>query len=186
MERRKYMGRAYKDFYKTFTSKIIRVDVENIKGCASYVHIIEVNRPFVAGSEGNEICLTDNGYSELTFQPDAENWRLTAIYDNHGGIVEYYFDISRKNTVDEEGKPYCDDLFLDAALMPDGRVLILDEDELNNALTRGDISRNDFYMAHQILRDLINSKMFDLGYLKSLCAKLFSAFDMNGPLTSSN
>lgn len=52
-------------------------------------------------------------------------------------IVEWYTDITRKNAVDENRNPYCDDLYLDVALLPDGSVLVLDENELKNALDSG-------------------------------------------------
>ena len=57
MGRRKYLGQIYKDYIKTFTSKIIRVDEENLKGYASYLMINEVNRPLIVGEKGSEICL---------------------------------------------------------------------------------------------------------------------------------
>ena len=172
MERRRYLGRSYKDYFKTFTAKIIRVDEEDIKGYAAYLQIDEVNRPFMAG----ETCLADNGYSEIEFLPDNENWRLSAMYDNHGNIIEWYFDITRENAVDEDGNPYCDDLYLDVALMPDGQILVFDEDELQNALDDGDITQQESDMAHRVLSELIEKKIIDLTYLKMLCSRLQSLF----------
>ena len=176
MERRKYLGRAYKDFYKSVTSRIIRVEEAGISGYASYLWINEVNRPMIVGEKGAEVCLADNGYSELDFLPDGENWRVSAMYDQHGEIIEWYFDITRKNAVDDKGEPYCDDLYLDAALMPDGRVLIFDEDELRDALTGGGISQADFELAYRVLNGLIDRKILDLTYMKALCSRLGALF----------
>ena len=72
------------------------MDESDIAGYASYVNIIEVNRPHIAGEKGSEICLADNGYSELTFLPDHANWMLSAIYDAQNDIVGWYIDITRK------------------------------------------------------------------------------------------
>lgn len=176
MERRKYIGRAYKNYYKIFTSKIIRVDKADIAGYAAYLYINEVNRPFMVGVKGAEICLADNGYSEMAFLPDNENWKLSAMYDNHGDIIEWYVDITRKNAIDEEGKPYCDDLYLDAALMPNGKIFIFDEDELRSALISGNINQNEFDMAYRVLNELIDRKILDLTYMKTLCSRLMSLF----------
>ena len=178
MERRKYLGRYDKDFIKSIDSKIVRTDDIGISGHASLVKIQEVHRPYMVGEKGLEICIANNGYSELTFLPDNENWQLTAIYDNKNCIVEWYFDITRKNSVDENGVPYCDDLYLDAALMPDGRILVFDEDEIKSALVGGNISQKDFDMAYDLLQQLIDKKIIDIEYMERLCSKLQSLFTL--------
>ena len=168
MEKRKYLGSVNKDYIKTFRSKVIRVDEEDIKGYASLVRIEEVYRPFMEG----ETCLYDAGYSELGFLPDDENWMLWAMYDDKGGIIEWYFDITRKNTVDEKGNPYCDDLYLDAALLPNGEVLILDEDEIADAHNDGIITQNEYDMAYSVLEKLTRDRIIDVVYMKTFCSRL--------------
>ena len=176
MERKKYLGRYDNDFIKSITSRTVRTDKIGLAGYVALVKIQEVNRPYMVGEKGSEVCIADNGYSELTFLPDNENWQLTAIYDNYNKIIEWYFDITRKNSVDENGNPYCDDLYLDAALMPDGRILIFDEAELENALTNGSISQKDFDMAHDVLKKLIDEKIIDVAYMSEFCSRLLSLF----------
>ncbi|MCL1820610.1 MAG: DUF402 domain-containing protein [Oscillospiraceae bacterium] len=176
MERRKYLGRYDKDFIKSIISRTVRIDGVGIAGYAALVQIQEVSRPYMVGEKGSEVCIADNGYSELTFLPDNENWRLTAVYNNHNDIIEWYFDITRKNAVDEKGNPYCDDLYLDAALMPDGHILIFDEDELKNALNNGGINKQEFDMAYETLRKLIDKKIIDTAYMEMFCLKLWSLF----------
>jgi predicted RNA-binding protein associated with RNAse of E/G family len=176
MERRKHLGRYDKDFIKSIVSKIIRIDDFDTVGYVALIQIQEVNFPYMVGEKGSEICIGDNGYSELTFLPDNEHWQLTAIYDNNNDIIEWYFDITRKNDVDEMGNPYCDDLYIDAALMPDGRILIFDEDELMNAFSNGIVNQKDFDMAHSVLKKLIEEKIIDIAYVETLCSKLMSLF----------
>ncbi|MCL2774397.1 MAG: DUF402 domain-containing protein [Oscillospiraceae bacterium] len=177
MERRKYLGRAYKDYYKTFASKIIRINEEDVKGYVSLVKIEEVNRPLIVGEKGSEICLNDNGYKEISFLPDNENWKICAMYDDKGIIIEWYFDITRKNSIDENGDPYCDDMYLDAVLMPDGRILILDEDELRDALDNGNITQDEFDMACRVLNELIERKIISIDYMENLCSRLLALFE---------
>ena len=172
MERRKYLGRYDKDFIKSIISKIVRTDKIGIAGYASLVQIQEVKYPYMVGEKGSEVCIADKGYSELTFLPDNENWQMTAIYDNHNDIIEWYFDITRKNVIDDLGNPYCDDLYLDAALMPDGRILIFDEDELKNAYNNGSVNQQEFDMAHETLNKLHKDKVLDVEYMETLCFKL--------------
>ena len=172
IERRKYIGHANKNYIKTFSSEIVKVNEENIKGYASIMMIDEVNHPFIVG----DTCLYDNGYSEICYLPDNEHWMLWAIYDKNSNIVEWYFDITRKNALDNEGNPYCDDLYLDAVLLPDGKILVLDENEIRDALDEGKITQTEYDMAYDTLDGLIESKIIDITYMKMLCSKLRSLF----------
>lgn len=168
MERRKYLGGPYKNHIKSFTSKTVRVDAEGLRGYASLLVIGEVNSPVFFG----DTRIYDNGYSEINYLPDGENWMLSAIYDDGGGIIEWYFDITKKNAVDEENRPYSDDLYLDAALMPDGRILIFDENELSTALEDNKITRGEYDTAHEVLKKLMGDKIIGVAYAEALCSKL--------------
>jgi predicted RNA-binding protein associated with RNAse of E/G family/ribosomal protein S18 acetylase RimI-like enzyme len=175
-ERRKYLGRYDKDLIKSIISKIVRTDEIGVAGYVGLVQILEVNRPYMVGEKDLEICIADNGYKELTFLPDNENWQMTAIYDNQNNIIEWYFDITRKNSVDENGNPYCDDLYLDAALMPDGCILIFDEEQLKNAFNNGTVNQKDFDMAYDVLQKLIDDKIINVAYMNEFCSRLLSLF----------
>lgn len=174
MERRKYLGRPYKDYIKTFTSEILRVHEADIRGYVALLRIGEVNRPLIVGGT----CLYNDGYSELTFLPDDQHWQLSAIYDDGGNIVEWYFDVTRKNAVDDEGNPYCDDLYLDAALLPDGKILVFDEDEIKSALDNGIITRHEFDRAYHVLHELKEKQVLDVTYMESLCSRLLALFSI--------
>ena len=175
MEKRKYLGRYNHESIKSYSAKILRTD--EIGGYAALVFIHEVNFPYMVGEKGAEVCIADKDYVELNFLPDNENWYLTAVYDNNNSIVEWYFDVTRINTVDESGEPYCVDLYLDAVLLPDGSIRIFDEDELKNALDNGIINQQDYDMAHGVINKLIAEKILDVTYMASFCAKLRTLFD---------
>ena len=172
MGKRKYLGKVNEHYIKNSKSEIIRVDEQDIKGYASFIKIKEVHRPCMVGN----ICIYDNGYKELCFLPDDEHWTLWALYDDKGDIIEWYFDITRKNAVDEYGNPYCDDLYLDAALMPDGQIIILDEDELKDALDNDKITQNEFDMAYDALDKLKENNILNVKYMEMLCSRLRSLF----------
>ena len=173
--KRRYIGEFNKDLFTSYTSKIIRVDENNLRGYAAHTKISTVSRPYLVGEKGAEICIADAGYNWLQYQPDNENWTLCAMYDNHGHIVEWYFDIVRENAVDEHGRPYSDDLFLDVVLTPDGRVLILDENELQDAYEHGAVTAGEFRMAHRVKDELI--KIANIGCMEALCSRLLTLFE---------
>ena len=170
MDRRKYLGRAWGgDYFKSFTSKVIKVEEAGYSGYASLIQIEEVNRPYIVGEN---TCIADNGYSAITFLPDNKLWAVEAIYDNDNKIVEWYFDITKENAIDEDGNPYMNDLYLDAALLPDGQILVFDEDELKDALDETIITQNEYEMAYDVLRELKENKILDVAYMTKLFAEL--------------
>jgi predicted RNA-binding protein associated with RNAse of E/G family len=181
IERRKYLGlrSGFNNFIKTFSSKIVRIDDGDYKGYISYLKIIEVNRPRMVGENSKQVCIADNGYSDISYLPDNENWQLCAIYDNNDMIIEWYFDITRKNSIDEEGKPYCDDLYLDIVLMPDGKIIILDEDELQNAFDNNKLSKKDFDKAYQTKEKLLKNGIVSVSFMEKFCTKLLNYINKN-------
>jgi len=174
MEKRKYLNQFNHPTIKSISAKMTRTDSIGIAGYAALVRILEITQPYMVGEGNAQICIGDNGYAELRLLPDGENWMMTAIYDSHDRIVEWYFDVTRENAVDEYGEPYADDLYLDAAVMPDGQVLIFDEDELAAALEQGKITQQDFDMAHGVLQHLIDSKILTVAHLETLCTNLMT------------
>ena len=70
--------------------------------------------------------------------------------------LEYYFDISLGNGIDEESKiPYYDDLYTDIVMGAKEKIVkVLDEDELQDAFDTNKISVEEFNLANQT-RDLL-------------------------------
>ena len=176
MGRRKYLGKPYEKYIKTFDSKISRINDSNINGYISYLNIIKVKTPFFVNLMDRNICLYNDGYYELTFLPDNENWQVYGLYDNFGNIIEWYFDITRKNSLDENDKPYCDDLYLDIVLMPDGQIIILDEDELLDAYKNGKITKDEYELAYNVKNKLIKDGIVSINYMEKLFDKIITTF----------
>jgi len=175
MGRLKYLGRANVKFIKSSTSKVIRIDEGGLTGHAVLIKIHEVVRPLVVENDVVRTCIYDNGHTEIGWLPDGENWMLWFFYDNHGKIIDWYFDVTRENAVDVDGNPYCDDLYLDIALLPDGQILVLDEDELRAALEAGSITADEFAMAYRVKDELVSTISVDK--MEAFSARLLSLFD---------
>ena len=172
MSRRKYVGKPHPKFIKKSKSKIIRIDDIGLKGYVSLIEILEINQPLLIKLAEKEFFLYGNGYSELNFLPDNKNWQMYAIYDNNSHIVEWYFDITKINSVDEHGNPFCEDLYLDIVLMPDGQIIILDEDELQESYNNAIISKKELDLAYKTKNQLIDEGIINIQYLEALCNKL--------------
>lgn len=132
----------------------------NLEDCyISVKKIIDINEPFVLS---NGLCVIDKNYYIMEVIPKNENYSMRVFFNDKKERLEYYFDVSLENGLDEESKiPYYDDLFLDVVTKTGDNVEVLDEDELKEALDNNKISTADFELANKvkdILLKQINNK----------------------------
>ncbi len=127
------------------------VDDFDFKGDIYLNHFIEISEPFILDKG---LCIQDVEYKWLEFYDYSSKERLTAIYDDKNKIVEWYFDIARE-IGKENGIPYEDDMYLDVVLTPKGDIILLDEDELKDAIDNGYITKKDFDEAYETANNLI-------------------------------
>ena len=153
--KRKYLNGGHWNWIDSYTSKIIRID-DIISGYLSLIKVDKVKYRLVVDYEDSSVCLFDDGYKCLIFLPDNEKWCVSAIYNIKNEIVEWYFDMTKQNSIDDQGNPFYDDLFLDIAVSPDFKTKILDEDELKEALDENIITDDDYKMAYETCYKLIN------------------------------
>ena len=123
-------------------------------------------------AEGKQIQWAGSRYKMLMYLPINEFWCLSAYYAPDGKLLFWYFDISRKNFVDEHGIPCIDDIFLDLVITPDGQTLTLDADELQDAFDKNEITTSDFDHAYKVHDEILNSKWCDVDHLNQLSKKL--------------
>jgi predicted RNA-binding protein associated with RNAse of E/G family len=137
----------------------------------------EGTEKLIINENGIDLCLSDVGYKWLNYLPDCKNWCLTAMYNQHNEIIEWYFDITKSNFTNNMGNPCMDDLYLDIVLLPNGEIITLDEDELQEALTKGEIEQEEFELAYRVHDQLINSEFLNIGFVLHFSNKLLSEYD---------
>lgn len=126
----------------------------------------------------NGKCMLDNDYEWLEFYDYNSKIKLTAVYDDKSAIIEWYFDIARR-IGKENNVPYEDDLYLDVVARPNGELVLLDEDELQEACNRLEVSKSEFKMAYdeanKLMKKLKNNtdklEEFTNRYLKEFSEK---------------
>lgn len=142
--------------------KNIRIEDEEFKGNISLLTIKKVKKEWRIDVE--ERCILANNYNWLEIYPDGKNFCITTMFDENDNIAEWYFDIARE-IGEDDGIPYEDDLYLDVVIVPDGRIHILDEDELKNAYVRKEVSKEEYEMAYIVANKIIekgkNQKYID-------------------------
>ena len=131
--------------------KIKEINDEDFKGDIYLNHFKKLKQPYILD---NGLCIQDINYKWLEFYDYNSKVRLTAIYNENNEIIEWYFDIARC-IGKENGIPYEDDLYLDVVLGPNGKIILLDEDELKEAFERHEITKQEYEEAYKIAEDLI-------------------------------
>ena len=148
--------------------KNIKVNTEEFEGNISLLKINKVKNAWFVDEENR--CILNDRYSWLEIYPKNKNYCITAMYDENGKISEWYFDVARQLGV-ENGVPFEDDLFLDVVVVPDGRIHLLDEDELKEAYENNIISKDEFDMAYEIANKMLNIKEKDIERLREFSYK---------------
>lgn len=134
---------------------VLRKD-KNFNGYISLLKINSVSKICTVPRDGREDdCILDNGYVWLQFYPLDRNYAINAIYDNNLKIVEWYFDIINGTSI-ENDIPFIEDLYLDVVVTNRFEVIVLDEDELEEAFDIKKITKEQFNMAVKTGKYLID------------------------------
>lgn len=165
--KRKFINGLNWGFLEAYSSKCIYID-DIFRGYISLIRVDKVKQKITVDYEQSEVCLIDDGYKCIMFLPDDENWCVSAVYNKSNEIIEWYFDMTKENSIDEQGNPFYDDLYLDIAVSPDFKIVVLDEDELMEALELKIITKSDYDMAHntcnKIIKEIIPNKSFLISF----------------------
>ena len=133
------------------------IEEPHLRGMACLLCLKRVKSPLVSGIFGDEMVILDDGYHWLQIAPEGANWWLSVMFDTQDRLIQYYFDVSCNHDICGEASTF-DDLFLDVVMTRDGRLRLLDQDELDEALAAGVIDREAyalaFGMAGKLLQDL--------------------------------
>lgn len=152
--------------------KSISVEDDFFKGDIYFYNFIDVKDKILIP---NGKCIMDNNYKWLEFYDYSSRIKLTAIYDENNEIIEWYFDIAREIGKDN-GIPYEDDMYLDVVVTPSGDVILLDEDELKEALERKEMTKDEYDEAYKIAYDLMEKLKNNKDKLQEYTDKYLSDF----------
>lgn len=166
--KRKYIAKSQWQRIKKSKCVLFNTYQERFNGYASAIFVEKVHEKLVCKLDSREFCLVDDGYSWIQRLPIEKNWSVTTMFDDRGNIIEWYFDITKQNSMDENGQPFYDDLYLDIVVFPSGELVLFDEDELREALESGDITQSDFNLAYSEANKIMDGMAKDITYLTNM------------------
>jgi len=139
------------------------MDEPEFRGFVTLYRIHELRDPLWKEYNGRRMCLADKGYLWMQHFPRGEHFVVTTMFDDKGQVVLWYIDVCKTQGLTDQQVPWFDDLYLDIVVLPTGEILLLDEDELEEALDDGHITQRDSNMAQKTadrLLSLIKQKKF--------------------------
>jgi predicted RNA-binding protein associated with RNAse of E/G family len=108
------------------------------------------------------VRIVDRGYDWLQHFPDGAHYVLLAAFDQNGELVQWYIDICGQVGLDERGIPCYQDLYLDIVISPAGETLLLDVDELDEALRQGEVTAAEYNFAWREASTLLTALEEDM------------------------
>ncbi len=156
------------------------IEDDAFQGYISLFCIDELREPLWVPYAGQQICIAERGHSWLQLFPQGANHVATVMFDERGEIVQWYVDICKQAYSDEEGIVWYEDLYLDIVFLPGNKIELLDVDELDEALSQGVISTDEYNLAwheaNKLLKEIVEQRFPLLSlperYRASLLAQL--------------
>lgn len=120
-------------------------EFQGMEGVVSLLQIQKVTEPLmVPGENGEKVLIADAGYAWLQVAFKEQYFWATVMYDDQGRFMQGYFDITAGNDFEDMENPTFQDMYLDLVLLDDGRILVLDRDELEEAFQNQDITEEQY------------------------------------------
>ena len=164
------------DEWKCIISKDIfgkTVNSELLNGYIGLIDIKAVSKIQTWEFNGEDIVVCDKGRKWLSILPQNDWYCITAMMDENEKILLWYIDMIAKQGIDVDGVPYFDDLYLDLVIYPDGTIIVDDMDELEEALSKKDITQEQFNLAvetsHRLQRGMLSNISSFMEYTKRCC-----------------
>lgn len=171
---------SFKDMKKTawhrvqkriYTARDVFIDAR--RGKKSLLTICALSSPLTVRYDFADVLIADVQYAWLQIALEGARAWLTAMFDEKGELIQIYFDITDGNLFTDTDNPCFDDMYLDVVLTPDESVHVVDEDELDAALSSGDITRLQYENAKDACQRLQEYLQKDAGHVISYCKSAY-------------
>lgn len=143
----------------------------DFRGGIGLITFTGLREPEMVNTPDGPLCIADNGYEWLELLPEDGHYALTAMFRD-GCLFQQYIDITLRNEVRENGDGAFYDLLLDVVILEDGTPRIVDGDELEEALTAGSITREEYDLARKTAEEVVKRCGADQAAERKLLAYL--------------
>ena len=164
---------SYDEWKCIETKKLKRkqVNTDFFKGYIGILEIEKVTEKQIWRFNDEDIIVCDNGLKWLSILPQNDFYCITAVMNENNNILLWYIDMIAEQGIDEDFIPYFDDLYLDLVVYPTGMIKVDDKDELEEALAREEITKEQFNLAINTSKKLKNGLLSDFNSFISFTLK---------------
>ena len=124
-----------------------QIKTSSFEGYIGLIDIKKVTVPQVWNFNGTDIVVCDEGLKWLSILPKNDFYCITAMLNEKSEILLWYIDMIASQEMEQDGIPCFEDLYLDLVVYPDGTIIEDDMDELIEALSSKDISKEQYQLA---------------------------------------
>lgn len=129
---------------------------EDFVGYICLLTVVKAKERMIVKREGKDVVIIDDNFKWLEVYPENnKNICVSILINDKEEIIDWYFDIAKDTKLTEKGEPYIEDLYLDIILYNSGNIEYLDEDELQDAVNIGDITKDDSELAYKVANELV-------------------------------
>ena len=148
-----------------------RVNTDFFKGYIGILEIEKVTEKQIWRFNDEDIIVCDKGLKWLSILPQNDFYCITAMMNENNDILLWYIDMIAEQGIDADSIPYFDDLFLDLVVYPTGIIKVDDMDELEEALSREEITEDQFNLAINTSNKLKNGLLSNIDNLTDFTMK---------------
>ena len=129
-------------------------EINGAREMESLLTIREITEPLRVRRGTEWVTIVEKGYRWVQIAREGAFVWLTAMFDEHGQFLQMYFDVTAGNRFDTPDDPCFRDMYLDVVVTPTGEMMVLDQDELDEALAQGEITSEEHDHAELVCRSL--------------------------------
>lgn len=149
-----------------------QVDIPAFKGYLGLLTINAVSDKQIWQYNNQDVVVCDNGYHWLTIMPQDAFYCITVMMDEQYQMKVCYIDLIDTQGYDDDNVPYFYDLYLDLVVYPDGKIIVDDMDELQEALKSGDITKQQYNQALTTAQQLQDGLLSDIGRFENFVGEM--------------
>lgn len=169
LDRDRKWGFQFFPYYQT------QMKTELFTGLVSYIRFTDGDLcywEFLQKAGKTPVC--GKGMKWLQLIPEGQERCITAMIDNCGNPLVFYVDVIEESGFDEDGVATFTDKYLDVIFTAAGDVMVQDRDELDEALSTGDITESQHKAAleegDRILEDMTKDIPKTVDWAKEILA----------------
>ncbi len=164
--KRKFVDRSNWIRISKSKTKTVKLENDEFNGYICYTYIEKANKRLEVKPKDKEYLILDDGYTWVQIVPIDKHWTITIMYDENKKMIQWYIDITNMNGIDSDSRVFYDDMYLDITVTNDGEIILLDEQDINDALDNNVITSEQYKAAYKEASDMIN-------FLRSKTPKYF-------------